>query len=207
MDKVQVIDANGQITKDIVLPGRIFAYPIKDHLLWEAAVNAQANRRRGTVATKTRGEVQGSTRKPWRQKGTGRARTGGIRSPLWRKGGTSFGPQPRDFSYTLPKQTRQNALRSALSLKAAEKQLLVLDKFEIKAPKTKEAAKVLAGLKLRSALVIDQASNRNLFQAVRNIPGVKAVDPRGLTAFDVLRHHWLVFTEPALQSLVERLKP
>ena len=206
MDKVQVIDANGQKTKDIALPGGIFAYPVKEHLLWEAAVNAQANRRRGTVSTKTRGEVKGSTRKSWRQKGTGRARTGGIRSPLWRKGGTSFGPKPRDFSYRLPKQTRQNALRSALSLKSAEKQLLVLDKFELKEAKTKEAAKVLAGLKLRSALIIDQSSNRNLFQAVRNIPGVKAVDPRGLTAFDVLRHTWLVFTEPAFQVLVERLK-
>ena len=206
MDKVQVIDANGQKTKDIALPSGIFAYPVKEHLLWEAAVNAQANRRRGTVSTKTRGEVRGSTHKPWRQKGTGRARAGDIRSPLWRKGGTTFGPKPRDFSYRLPKQIRQNALRSALSLKSAEKQLLVLDKFELKEAKTKEAAKVLAGLKLRSALIIDQASNRNLFQAVRNIPGVKAVDPRGLTAFDVLRHTWLVFTEPAFQVLVERLK-
>jgi large subunit ribosomal protein L4 len=206
MDKVQVIDANGQKTRDIALPAGIFAYPVKEHLLWEAAVNAQANRRRGTVSTKTRGEVSGSTRKPWRQKGTGRARTGGIRSPLWRKGGTSFGPKPRDFSYDLPKQVKQNALRSALSLKAAEKQLLVLDKFELKEPKTKEAARVLDGLKLRSALIIDRAANRNLFQAVRNIPGVKAVDPRGLTAFDVLGHTWLVFTEPALESLVERLK-
>jgi large subunit ribosomal protein L4 len=206
MDKVQVIDANGQKTGDIALPAGIFAYPVKEHLLWEAAVNAQANRRRGTVSTKTRGQVSGSTRKPWRQKGTGRARTGGIRSPLWRKGGTSFGPKPRDFSYDLPKQVKQNALRSALSLKAAEKQLLVLDKFELKEPKTKEAARVLDGLKLRSALIIDRAANRNLFQAVRNIPGVKAVDPRGLTAFDVLGHTWLVFTEPAFESLVERLK-
>jgi large subunit ribosomal protein L4 len=206
MDKVQVIDANGQKTKDIALPGGIFAYPIKEHLLWESAVNAQANRRRGTVSTKTRGEVRGSTRKPWRQKGTGRARAGSIRSPLWRKGGTTFGPKPRDFSYGLPKQTRQNALRSALSLKATEKQLLVLDKFELKEPKTKEAAKVLAGLQLRSALIIDQASNRNLFRAVRNIPGIKAVDPRGLNAFEVLKHAWLVFTEPAFQILVERLK-
>jgi large subunit ribosomal protein L4 len=206
MDKVQVIDASGQKTRDIALPAGIFAYPVKEHLLWEAAVNAQANRRRGTVSTKTRGEVSGSTLKPWRQKGTGRARTGGIRSPLWRKGGTSFGPKPRDFSYDLPKQVKQNALRSALSLKAAEKQLLVLDKFELKEPKTKEAARVLDGLKLRSALIIDRAANRNLFQAVRNIPGVKAVDPRGLTAFDVLGHTWLVFTEPALESLVERLK-
>jgi large subunit ribosomal protein L4 len=206
MDKVQVIDANGQKTGEVALPAGIFAYPVKEHLLYEAAVNAQANKRRGTVATKTRGLVSGGGRKPWKQKGTGRARAGSTRSPLWRKGGTVFGPQPRDFSYDLPKQARRNALRSALSLKASEKQILVLDKIELAGAKTREAAKLLRGLKVTSALVVDRASNRGLFRAVRNIPGCSAMDPRELTAYDVLRHAWLVLTAPAFESLVERLK-
>lgn len=206
MDKVQVIDVNGQKTGEVALPAGIFSYPVKEHLLYEAAVNAQANRRRGTVATKTRGLVSGGGRKPWKQKGTGRARAGSTRSPLWRKGGTVFGPQPRDFSYDLPKQARRNALRSALSLKAAEKQILVLDKIELPGAKTREAAKLLRGLQVTSALIVDRASNRGLFRAVRNIPGCRATDPRELTAFDVLRHTWLVLTEPAFESLVERLK-
>ncbi|MBN2199707.1 MAG: 50S ribosomal protein L4 [Candidatus Aminicenantes bacterium] len=206
MDKVQVIDANGQKTGEVSLPASIFSYPVKEHLLYEAAVNAQANRRRGTAATKTRGLVSGGGRKPWKQKGTGRARAGSIRSPLWRKGGTVFGPQPRDFSSVLPKEARRNALRSALSLKASEKQLLVLDKLELTASKTKEAARILRGLQIKSALIVEQASNRSLFRAVRNIPGCRVLDPKEVTAYDVLRHASLVLTEPAFESLVERLK-
>jgi len=206
MDKLQVIDANGQKTGEVTLPASIFSYPVKEHLLYEAAVNAQANRRRGTAATKTRGLVRGGGRKPWKQKGTGRARAGSIRSPLWRKGGAVFGPQPRDFSYALPKQARRNALRSALSLKASEKQLLVLDKIELPAAKTKEAARILRDLEVKSALIIDSSSNRSLFRAVRNIPGCRALDPKEVTAYDVLGHAWLVLTAPAFETLVERLK-
>ncbi|OGD10780.1 MAG: 50S ribosomal protein L4 [Candidatus Aminicenantes bacterium RBG_13_62_12] len=206
MDKVQVIDANGQKTGEVALPAAVFRYPVKEHLLYEAAVNALANRRRGTAATKTRGMVSGGGRKPWKQKGTGRARAGSNRSPLWRKGGTVFGPQPRDFGYDLPKQARRNALRSALSLKASEKQLLILDKIELREAKTKEAAKLLRGLQLDSALIVDRSSNRNLFRAVRNIPGSRVLEPKELTAYDVLKHTWLVFTEPAFDTLMERLK-
>ncbi|MCJ7611001.1 MAG: 50S ribosomal protein L4, partial [Candidatus Aminicenantes bacterium] len=117
MHKLQVIDTSGNKTKEVSLPEKIFAYPVKEHLLFEAAENYQANQRQGNASTKVRGEVTGSTRKPWRQKGTGRARAGSIRSPLWRKGGTVFGPKPRDYSYSLPKGMKANALKSALSLK------------------------------------------------------------------------------------------
>jgi len=206
MQKVQVTDASGNKTKDVSLPEKIFSHPVNEHLIYEAAVNYQANQRQGTASTKVRGEVQGSTRKPWRQKGTGRARAGSIRSPLWRKGGTVFGPQPRDYSYKLPKALKANALKSALSLKNQENRILVLDSLTLAAPKTKEAMKVLAALKLDSALLVDSRANKNLFLAVRNIPKVKAVDPRLLTAFDVLKHNWLVMTEPALESLVARLQ-
>jgi len=206
MQKVQVTDASGNKTKDVSLPEKIFSHPVNEHLIYEAAVNYQANQRQGTASTKVRGEVQGSTRKPWRQKGTGRARAGSIRSPLWRKGGTVFGPQPRDYSYKLPKALKANALKSALSLKNQENRILVLDSLTLAAPKTKEARKILLALKLDSALLVDSRANKNLFLAVRNIPKVKAVDPRLLTAFDVLKHNWLVMTEPALESLVARLQ-
>jgi large subunit ribosomal protein L4 len=180
---------------------------VKQHLLYEAVVEHQAKERRGTAATKTRGEVSGSNRKPWRQKGTGRARVGSIRSPLWRKGGTVHGPQPRDYSYDIPKQARRNALRSALALRYSEKRLLVLAEASFKEPKTKEASRLLKALQLDSALIVDQASNRNLFIAVRNIPKVKAVDADHLSVFDVLAHKWLVLTRRAFESLMERIKP
>jgi large subunit ribosomal protein L4 len=206
MQKVQVTDTSGNRTKDVSLPEKIFSHPVNEHLIYEAAVNYQANQRQGTASTKVRGEVQGSTRKPWRQKGTGRARAGSIRSPLWRKGGTVFGPQPRDYSYKLPKALKANALKSALSLKNQENRILVLDSLTLAGPKTKEALKILLALKLDSALLVDSRANKNLFLAVRNIPKIKAVDPRLLTAFDVLKHNWLVMTEPALESLVARLQ-
>jgi large subunit ribosomal protein L4 len=206
MHKLQVIDTSGNKTKEVSLPEKIFAYPVKEHLLFEAAVNYQANQRQGNASTKVRGEVTGSTRKPWRQKGTGRARAGSIRSPLWRKGGTVFGPHPRDYSYSLPKQMKANALKSALSLKTKENRILVLDSLALAEPKTKEARKLLLALKLDSALFVDSHTNTNLFRAMRNIPRVKVVDPLILTVFDVLKHNWLVMTEPAFQSLVARLQ-
>jgi len=206
MHKLQVIDTSGNKTKELSLPEKIFSYPVKEHLLFEAAVNYQANQRQGNAATKVRGEVQGSTRKPWRQKGTGRARAGSVRSPLWRKGGTVFGPQPRDYSYSLPKGMKANALKSALSLKTKENRLMVLDSLALAEPKTKEARKLLLALKLDSALFVDAHTNTNLFRAMRNIPRTKVVDPQVLTVFDVLKHNWLVMTEPALQSLVARLE-
>jgi len=207
MQKVQVTDASGNKTKDVSLPEKIFSHPVNEHLIYEAAVNYRANQRQGTAATKVRGEVTGSTRKPWRQKGTGRARAGSVRSPLWRKGGTVFGPQPRDYSYGLPKGMKANALKSALSLKIKENRILVLDGLALAEPKTKEARKLLLALKLDSALFVDSHANINLFRAMRNIPRVKVVDPQVLTVYDVLKHNWLVLTEPAFQSLVARLQP
>ncbi len=206
MSKLHVTDASGNKTKEVSLPEAIFAYPVKEHLLYEAAVNHQANLRQGNASTKTRGRVTGSTRKPWRQKGTGRARAGSIRSPLWRKGGTVFGPLPRDYSYDLPKGMKANALKSALSLKNQENKILILDSLALAEPKTKEARKILQAFNLGSALFVDAHTNVNLFRAMRNIPRVKVVDPQVLSVFDVLKHDWLVITEPAFQSLVARLQ-
>lgn len=205
MARVQVLNESGQVAGEVELPARVFNYPLKGHLLHEAVVQRQASQRRGTASTKTRGEVSGSSRKPWRQKGTGRARAGSIRSPLWRKGGTIFGPKPRDYRYEIPKQVKRNALKAALSLRLAENRLLVLERATLTGPKTKEAANFLKTLNLDSALIVDKNENKNLFLALRNVPRVKAIDSDRLSAYDVLGHKWLVLTQRALESLMERI--
>ena len=206
MAKLKVIDKSGKATREITLPKEVFSYPVKEHLLYEAVISQRTNQRAGTASTKTRGEVRGGGRKPWRQKGTGRARAGSIRSPLWRKGGTTFGPRPRDFSYKMPKQARKNAMKSALSLKYAEKQLLILKELKFKEPKTKEGVKVLQRLNLDSALIVDSHENTNLFLSLRNIPKIKPIDCNQINTYDILKYKWLVFTEKAFESLMERLK-
>lgn len=207
MVKAQILTIGGQVAGEVELPAHLFGYPFKSHLLYEAVVQRRANERRGTASTKTRGEVSGSSRKPWRQKGTGRARAGSIRSPLWRKGGTVFGPKPRDYSYEIPKRARRNALRAALSLRCQEKRLLILEALELSEPKTKEAARLMKALNLGSALVVDRHDNRNLFLAMRNLPGIRAIDAAELSAPEILRHEWLVLTRRALGLLAERIGP
>jgi large subunit ribosomal protein L4 len=206
MPTVQVIDTSGKKIKDVKAPDEIFAVPLKEHLLYESVINYRANQRQGTASTKTRGEVRGGGRKPWRQKGTGRARAGSNRSPIWKGGGTTFGPKPRDYSYSLPKKAKKAALKSALSMKLAEKQLLIVDAFELKEPKTKEAAALIKRLKLDSALIVDQHDNKNLFLSVRNIPKTKVVDVSQVNVYDVLNYNWLVLTKRAFDSLTEKLK-
>jgi len=188
------------------VPKEVFSYPAKDHLIYEAVINLRANQRRGTASTKTRNEVRGGGRKPWRQKGTGRARAGSIRSPLWRKGGVAFGPKSRSYYYNLPKKAKRNALRSALSMKFAESQMLVLEKLDFKEPKTKEGMKLIEKLNLDSALIVDDHKNKNLFLSLRNIPKIKAVDHTQITVYDVLNYKWLLLTKSAFESLMERLK-
>lgn len=206
MAKLQLLDATGKAAGEIGLPEDVFSYPVKKNLLHEAVRNFRANQRQGTAATKTRSDVTGGGRKPWKQKGTGRARSGSSRSPLWRKGATTFGPQPRDYSYAIPKKARKNALKSALSMKHAEKQILVLQNFELPEPKTREAAKLLRDLKVDSALIVDTRENKTLFLAMRNLPKVKAVDSKDVNVYDVLNYKWLVLSQKAFESLMERLK-
>src|SRR4030042_234524 len=206
MLKLDVLDKGGKTARSVELPEGVFSYPAKDHLIYEAVVNYQANQRRGTAATKTRSLVTGGGKKPWRQKGTGRARAGSILSPLWRKGATTFGPKPKDYSYEIPRKAKRNALKSALSLKFKDNQILVLQEFGVQEAKTKAAVQWLKSLNLDSALVVDRTENKNLFLALRNVPKVKAVDPKQLNLYDVLNHKWLVFSEQALESVMERLK-
>lgn len=210
MAKINVVDKTGKPKAEINLPEEVFSYPVKEHLIYETVVSHRTNKRAGTASTKTRGEVQGSGRKPWKQKGTGRARAGSIRSPLWRKGGTVFGPRPRTYSFDLPKRAKRNALKSALCLKFEEKQMIVLDKLEIKEPKTKEGVNLLKNFNIDStrdsALIVDTHENKNLFLSLRNVPKVKAVDYKEVNTYDVLKHKWLLFTQSAFNSLMERLK-
>lgn len=206
MAKVHVLDSAGNKIKEISVPSGVFDVPLKEHLLYESVVNYRANQRSGTAATKTRAMVRGGGRKPWRQKGTGRARAGSIRSPIWRKGGVTFGPSPRSYAYSMPKKARRSALKSALSMKLSEKQLLILDAIEFKEPKTREGVKFLQGLKLDSALIVDNHKNKNMFLSLRNIPKVKAIDHNDLNVYDVLNFEFLVFSQMAFKSLMEKLK-
>jgi len=206
MLKVQVLDKSGNIKNEIKLAEEVFSHSVKEPLLHEVVTSYLANQRRGTASTKTRGEVSGSGRKLWRQKGTGRARVGSIRTPLWRKGGTTFGPKPRDYSIDMPKKAKRAALKSALALKFSENQMMVLDELNLAEPKTKEGTKLLESLKIDSALFVDKHENLNLFRAMRNIPRVKAVDSSELNVYEIMKHKWLVFSERALEALMERLK-
>lgn len=205
MAKLDIIDRSGKTADHVELPEGIFAGAANDHLIYEAVINYRANQRQGTAATKTRAFVRGGGKKPWRQKGTGRARVGSTRSPLWRKGGTVFGPEPRDYSYELPKKARRSALVAALAQKHAAKELIVASELEVKEPKTKEAVALLKAFKLDSALLVDTPDNANLFRAVRNLPRVKAVDVTGLNIYDVLAHKSVVFSRRAFEAVLEKL--
>lgn len=206
MLKLPLHNQEGKVSGEVAVPESVFGYPVKKHILYEAVINFLANQRQGTSSTKTRGEVSGSNRKPWRQKGTGRARVGSIRSPLWRKGGTIHGPKPRNYRYELPKQVKRNALKSALALRYAENKILVVDNLALAQPKTKEAGQLLHRLQVDSALVVDHADNKNLFLAARNLPLSKVVDVQKLNVWDVLKYDWFIISQKALDSLMARFQ-
>jgi large subunit ribosomal protein L4 len=183
----------------------IFGAKTRPHLLHQAVIMQLANRRAGTAATKSKGFVRGGGKKPWRQKGTGRARAGSIRSPIWVGGGTTFGPQPRDYSYRMPRTARREALLSALSLKNREGKIIVVDKFELDEIKTKLMVKALAELKVDSALVVIPQSDVKIERSARNLPKIKVLRVEGLNVYDLLRYEHLILTEGALKRLEERL--
>jgi large subunit ribosomal protein L4 len=190
---------------ELELPVGVFDGPIRKHLLYEIVKMQRANRRAGTAATKTRGLVSGGGKKPWRQKGTGRARAGSIRSPIWVGGATIFGPQPRSYAYRLPASARKAALRSALALKVKDDRLVVIDKLEVEPAKTKIVAKMMADFDLSSALIVVKDANPSLERAARNLPHVKVVRAEGVTVYDILRYQHLVLTPDAVEALKERV--
>jgi large subunit ribosomal protein L4 len=187
------------------LKDEIFGVKTRPHLLHQTVVMQLNNRRAGTAATKSKGFVRGGGKKPWRQKGTGRARAGSIRSPLWVGGGTIFGPQPRDYSFRMPRKARREALLSALSLKNRDGKIIVVDRLELEEAKTKLMAKALAELKVTSALIVIAQADERIERSSRNLPAVKVLRVEGLNVYDLVRYEHLVLTEAALKLLEERL--
>lgn len=183
----------------------IFGAKTRAHLLHQAIVMQLANRRAGSAATKSKGFVRGGGKKPWRQKGTGRARSGSIRSPIWVGGGTTFGPQPRDYSYRMPRTARREALLSALSLKNRDGKVIVVDKFELEEAKTKLMVKALAELKVQSAVIVISQSNPTIERSARNLAKIKVLRVEGINVYDLMRYDHLILTQEALQRLEERL--
>ncbi len=202
---IPLMSQRNEVVGEIALPPEVFAAPVRRHLLYETVRMQQANRRAGTAATKTRAFVSGGGKKPWRQKGTGRARAGSTRSPIWRGGATLFGPQPRDYSYRLPASARKAALRSALAAKARDGQILVLDRIALEAPKTKLLAQLMATLNVQSALIVVPERDDSLERAGRNLPRVKVLRAEGVNVYDLLRYERLILTQDAVQALNGRL--
>ncbi len=187
------------------LKDEVFGVKARPHLLHQVVTMQLNNRRAGTASTKTRGVVRGSGRKPWRQKGTGRARAGSIRSPLWNGGGTTFGPQPRDYSYRLPRKARREALLSALSVKNRDGKIVVVEKLELAEAKTKLMRKMLEELQIKTVLIVIPQSDEKLERSAKNLPTVKVLRAEGLNVYDLLRYEHLILTEESLRLLEERL--
>ncbi|WP_061811224.1 50S ribosomal protein L4 [Rossellomorea vietnamensis] len=206
MPKVALFNQSGSKVGDIELNDTVFGIEPNTHVMTEAVLMQRASLRQGNHKVKNRSEVRGGGRKPWRQKGTGRARQGSIRSPQWRGGGTVFGPVPRSYGYKLPKKVRRLAIKSALSSKVVEENILVLEALSFDAPKTKEFASVLKGLSVDSkTLVITDGLDENVALSARNIPGVTVVTAEGISVLDVLGHDKLVMTKSAVEKVEEVL--
>ena len=203
MLKVDVLNMNGKKVEDLELNENVFGIEVNEVAVHAALVNYQANQRQGTQSTKTRSEVSGGGRKPWRQKGTGRARQGSIRAPQWIKGGIALGPKPRSYTYSIPRKIKQLAFRSVLTSKVQEGKLVVVDKLELKEIKTKEMVSILNNLKVNNALVMLNEKNLNVQASARNIEGVKTTLVNTMNIFDLLKYDSLVLTVDAVKKLEE----
>jgi len=207
MPKVDIKDWNNKKVGSVDLPEEIFAYPYKEHLIHEAVRNYLASLRQGTHKVKNRSEVSGSGKKPFRQKGTGRARQGGNRPPIHRHGGTVFGPVPRDYSYKMNSQEKKNALKSALSRRVKEGKLVLISDLNIEEPKTKTLADKVTKIGIEGkALLVDSFENTNLALAARNNPKLQLVDPLHVNVYDVVNSRYIVLSQEALQRLTEALE-
>jgi large subunit ribosomal protein L4 len=206
MPVIDLFNTNNEKVGEVDLDDAIFGVEVYPPVLHEVVTWQRACRRAGTASTKSRGEVSGGGRKPWRQKGTGRARAGSIRSPLWKGGGTVFGPKPRSYEYTLPKKVRRLALKMALSSKLKNGQLVVLEGYPQEAPKTKEFVQVLKKFDISKALFIIPEEHQVLKLSARNVPYVQVMPTAGLNVYDILRHDHLVLLSPAVAQIEARLK-
>lgn len=204
MPKVDVYDMKGKKVSDVELAESVFGIEPNEAIVHSVLVNYLANQRQGTQSTKTRAEVRGGGKKPWRQKGTGRARQGSIRAPQWIKGGIALGPKPRSYSYTVNKKERRLALKSILSAKVTENELTVVDKLEVKEIKTKTMVKALADLKVEGkTLIVLPENNQNVFMSARNIEGVKTIALNNINVFDLLKYTNLILPLDTVKKIEE----
>ncbi|HIW48122.1 MAG TPA: 50S ribosomal protein L4 [Firmicutes bacterium] len=203
MANVKVYNMSGAEVGTIDLSDDIFGIEASEHAMHMAVVQYLANQRQGTQSAKTRSEVRGGGRKPWRQKGTGRARQGSIRAPQWTGGGVVFAPKPRDYSFKLNKKFKRLALKSALSTKCQEEKIIVVDELNLSEVKTKEMVKVLANIKAEKALIVMDGSNKNVMLSARNIPNVKTAGVNTINVYDLLKHDTLVLTKDAVAKIEE----
>jgi len=206
MAKIDIKNLANEVVDTLELSDAVFKAEFNEPLIWEAVMHYNASLRSGTASTKGRGEVRGSGLKLWRQKGTGRARIGSIRSPLWRHGGVAHGPKPKDYSYKFPRKKLRVAMRSALSAKLNENTLTVVDSFNIEKPKTKDFKKLLNGMGFTGkVLIVDSYENRNLDLSSRNLPTVKLVAGTGVNIYDVVNSNTLLFSKESILHLQEVL--
>ena len=203
MANVSVYNIEGKEVGSIELNDAVFGVEVNEHLVHMAVVNQLANNRQGTQSAKTRSEVSGGGRKPWRQKGTGHARQGSTRSPQWTGGGVVFAPKPRDYSFKMNKKEKRIALLSALSSKVADNKIVALDSFNLDEVKTKKFAEVMSNLKVDKALVVIEGENKNVVLSGRNIPTVKVSATNEINTYDVLKYETLVVTKAAVEKLEE----
>jgi large subunit ribosomal protein L4 len=210
MAKVEVKDISGKTVGSVELDDAVFADEVNEHLLWEAVKWQRAKARGGNASTKTRGDLSRSNIKPWKQKGTGRARSGDKSSPVWVGGGQTHGPKPRDYEYTMPRKARKKALRSALTVRAREQKIIVLDKFAVDG-KTKSVSGALKALGVAQpkskVLIVDASENEGLVRGTRNLKSSKWLAPEGLNVYDVLKYETLVLTRTSLDKVHAALRP
>jgi len=208
MPEREVRDINNKVTGSVNLPEGIFGLPVRKDILHTSVINFLANQRQGTHSTKTKGLVSGGGKKPWKQKHTGRARAGSIRSPLWRGGGIIFGPQPRDYSYRLPKNLKRRAVGEAFSAKVSDGAMTIIDAIAVEKPRTKDMVAILKNLGLagKSVLIVLAEKDENILLSSRNIPGVKVSRVADLNPYEILKHETILITKGALDKVPEVCK-
>jgi large subunit ribosomal protein L4 len=203
MPTVGIFNKEGKKVSDMELNEAIFATEVNEYALHQVVVALLANKRQGTQSTKTRSEVRGGGIKPWRQKGTGRARQGSIRAPQWIKGGIVFAPKPRDYRMAIPKSMKKVAMKSALTSKVSDEQIIVLDELNFETPKTKNMVEVLKAFETKKALIVTAESNEAVYKSTRNIQGVNVIPANNINVYDLLRYEKLIITKDAVSKIEE----
>ena len=205
MAVTEIYNINKEKVGELELNDQLFQVEVNPHLLHDIVRMQRANRRSGTACTKTRSDVSGSGKKPWKQKGTGKARSGSRKSPVWRGGGTVFGPQPRSYSFRMPRKARKLGLRMALSSRFGDQMVVVLDDFQLAEIKTKKFIEVMNNFEINNALIIAPERIETLERSSRNVPGFKVMPPEGLNVYDILLHKHIILLQPCIGQLEERL--